>query len=299
MTLFYLLIHINISKDCPHAHEYFTTVSIIRQMCSTYPDECAVFSCDSKANIHIGGQAVSRYHQLRSFFPSDDTPHYADLDFAIPGYLIEPDGYLLLQSKGKSASYTKDKDGRDVVEVPSTGPLWVFNRIVKNTSTTIEDHANDLKKIIVENPSINKPVLVLVTDGGPDWTPKSNINEYFIGKLWKDGDYDMLISTCMPPGLSRYNPIEHVWSPCSKLFAGVSLPACLPGEKRPPAKQSIPSVEKLQKELTVFKNPLRDLTCTGMENFMMDIVELQNLLCLAMLMIMRVIPQLKRCSDPV
>lgn len=217
----------DVSRDNPNAHEYFATVANIRQMCAMYPDECAVFSCDSKAKVHTGGQAVSRYHQLKTFFPSDDVPHFADHDFPIPGYLIEPDGYLQLHSKDKPAPKVKDKYCREVVDVPQTGPLWVFNRCVKNNSTTIADHVSDLKNILAENPQINKPVLVLVTDGGPDWTPKSNINEFFLGKLWKEGNYDMLIAACMPAGLSRYNPIEHLWSPCSKFLAGVSLPACL------------------------------------------------------------------------
>ncbi|XP_071504199.1 uncharacterized protein [Diadema antillarum] len=249
----------DVSKDNPNAHEYFATVSNVRQMCAMYPDECVAFSCDSKAKIHIGGQAVSRYHQLRTFFPGDDTPHYADHDFPVPGYLIEPDGYLQLQMKEAEAPSTKDKCGRDVVEVPSTGPLWVFNRTVKNTSTTIEDHMNDLKVIMKDNPSLDKPILVLVTDGGPDWTPKTNLNEFFLGKLWKEGKYDMLISTCMPAGLSRYNPIEHLWSPLSKFLAGVSLPACLPGETVPPALQSISPDEKLEKETIVFENALNRL----------------------------------------
>lgn len=65
----------DISKDNVNAHEYFATVSAVHQMCAEYPDEAVIFSCDSKAKVHIGGQAVSRYHQIRTFFPSDDVPH--------------------------------------------------------------------------------------------------------------------------------------------------------------------------------------------------------------------------------
>ena len=65
-------------------------------MSAEYPGEVVIFSCDSKAKIYIGGQAVSRYHQLRTFFPSDDVPHYYHHDFPVPGYLIEPDGFLML-----------------------------------------------------------------------------------------------------------------------------------------------------------------------------------------------------------
>lgn len=38
--------------------------------------------------VYIGGQAISRYHQLRTFSPNDDSPHYNDHDFPVPGYLM-------------------------------------------------------------------------------------------------------------------------------------------------------------------------------------------------------------------
>ena len=91
-----------------------------------------LYSCDSKAKIHVGSQAMSRYHQVRNFFPAADTKLYGDHDFPIPNYLIEPDSYLLLQSK------MKDKLGRSVTDVPATGPMWIYNRCGKNKSTTFE-----------------------------------------------------------------------------------------------------------------------------------------------------------------
>jgi len=75
--------------------------SVVCQMRAEFPDEAVIFSCDSKAKIHIGGQAVSRYHQIRNFFLSDDLLLYCDHDFpACHRILIEPDGLLLLKSKG-------------------------------------------------------------------------------------------------------------------------------------------------------------------------------------------------------
>jgi len=92
---------------------------------------------------------------------------------------------------------------------------------------------------------------VLVTDGGPDWSPKYNINQFFLGRLWKKGNFDVLISVCEPAGLSRFNPIEHLWSPLSRFLAGVQLPSCLPGETIPPAQQNIKEPEKSEKERKV------------------------------------------------
>jgi len=69
----------------------------------------------------------------------------------------------------------------------------------------------------------------------------------------------MLICVCHVPGLSRYNPIEHLWSPCSKWLAGVSFLACLPGEDRPPSQQSLSEEEKSAKEKQVYTNALNAL----------------------------------------
>lgn len=69
----------------------------------------------------------------------------------------------------------------------------------------------------------------------------------------------MLFSVCHGPGLSRYNPIEHLWAPCSKWLAGVYFSACADGENIPPAYQTIVASEKEEKEKLVFEKALSDL----------------------------------------
>lgn len=127
----------DVSKESPNAHEYFATVAAVRQLCAENTAEVTTLSCDSKAKVHIGGQAVSPYHQLRTFFPASDMPHYSDHDFPVPGYLVEPDGYLVLQSKSQAAEVIKDKHGREVLKDLGTGPLFVYNWCVKVPSTSI------------------------------------------------------------------------------------------------------------------------------------------------------------------
>ena len=61
------------------------------------------------------------------------------------------------------------------------------------------------------------------------------------------------------PSLSRYNPIKHLWEPCSKWLAGVSFSACVDGESVPPAHQIISATEKEEKEKLVFEKALSDL----------------------------------------
>ena len=186
------------------------------------------------------------------FFPSDDVPHYHDHDFPVPGYQIEPDGFLMPTSSNRDIKIVKDPLGRDIVDTRATGPLWV-----KNTSITIVDHLGDLSHILKTNPDLNRAVLALICDGGTDWSPKSIL--FYLGRFWRDYNYDMLICVCHAPGLSRYNPIEHLWSPCSKWLAEVSFLACLPGEDRPPSQQSLSEEEKSAKEKQVFTNALNAL----------------------------------------
>ena len=102
------------------------------------------------------------------------------------------------------------------MKVPTTGPLFLYNRCVKKTSISIVDHVRDIQDILAKNTSFQKPVICLITDGGPDWSPKSNVNQFLLGRLWCDGNYDLMVSACYAPGTSRYNSIEHLWSPCLK-----------------------------------------------------------------------------------
>ena len=52
--------------------------------------------------INIGSLAVSRYHQLRRFFPTDDQPQYSDHDFPLRKSKILPPGYMVLEKPTES-----------------------------------------------------------------------------------------------------------------------------------------------------------------------------------------------------
>ena len=65
-----------------------------------------------------------------------------------------------------------------------------------------------------------------MTDGGPDWSPKSNVNEFFLSHLQEDKNLDMLVAVSFAPGQSRFNPVEHLWASCSHWLARVSLSPC-------------------------------------------------------------------------
>ena len=130
-----------------------------------------------------------------------------DHDFPTPSYLIEPDGYMVLKAKDSDSDRIRDSIDRDVPNAPSTGPFFVYNRAVKNTHTDISSHLNDLRDIFKRHPELLKPILALLVDGGNDWSPKSNINHMFLGRLWRDLGLDMIIAACCAPGKTNYNAL--------------------------------------------------------------------------------------------
>ena len=54
--------------------------------------------------LHVGTPAVSKYHQLKRFFLSDEGPDFADHDFPLRGYLITPSGYMCLEWESEEAN---------------------------------------------------------------------------------------------------------------------------------------------------------------------------------------------------
>ena len=77
-------------------HYLFARVAYRHEFTSMFENECALFSCDDMNNIKVGALAMSRYHQIQRFFPTDNVPNVPDHDFPIPGYLIIPYGYMRL-----------------------------------------------------------------------------------------------------------------------------------------------------------------------------------------------------------
>ena len=91
---------------------------------------------------------------------------------------------------------------------------------------------------------------MVIGDNGPDMDPDGYVNLVYWGRLWRDTNLTRMVCVTYPAGQSAYNPIEHCWSPLSNALTGVTLPAVLPGEVKPPHKQSgLTADEKTQKEI--------------------------------------------------
>ena len=82
-----------------------------------FSSECAIFSCDDMNKVKVGALAVSRYHQIERFYPTEDAPNVPDHDFPVPRYLLIPSGYMrLLQKDGVSVSGENDPEAVEYQE---------------------------------------------------------------------------------------------------------------------------------------------------------------------------------------
>ena len=64
----------------------------------------------------------------------------------------------------------------------------------------------DLRPLILAQQKKGKNSIIVVVDGGPDWSVRSTSK---LGELWKDLNLDLLVAVTYAPYNSRYNPIEH------------------------------------------------------------------------------------------
>ena len=63
---------------------------------------------DDMAKVKVGAPAVSRYHQLRRIFGTNDSPNYSDHDFPVPNYLLAVSGYMVLESSSNSSTVEQE-----------------------------------------------------------------------------------------------------------------------------------------------------------------------------------------------
>ena len=86
-------------------HYTMAQVAYLNELFQLYEEECICISADDKNKINVGSLAVSRYFQLRLFFPTTDSPDFLDHDFPYPGAKISPCEYLILSSKPSKSKH--------------------------------------------------------------------------------------------------------------------------------------------------------------------------------------------------
>ena len=209
--------------------------------------------------------ATSRYHQIRrvhDYGSDDDEPpvNYADHDYPYPGYLLTIAGYLRALRKESERQFTSDEHDRRHINVGCTGPLHVVLSQQKFRDVNIAEHVNNIMPLIESAVEEGKTCAVIVSDGGPDWGPKSWAVLLYIARLFKELNLDMVTLTNHAPYQSAYNMIEHIWAYLSGLLCGVILVACLIGEDKAPVDQySLSEEERKQKEAIVFDNAMQQV----------------------------------------
>ena len=97
----------SLRKDNVNAHYLSSRVKLRREFCAHFKEECTILSADSMNKIRYGTLAVSRYHQIRRIFLSNDTPKYLDHDFPLP-YKTIPDGIMILSDNNENDLFIDD-----------------------------------------------------------------------------------------------------------------------------------------------------------------------------------------------
>ena len=242
----------NMRVSDSNEHYYAARVKNLCEYTQKFKQSCSLYSCDNMNKVRIGVLAVSRYHQIRKIFMTDQSPDYPDHDFPHPGYLITPAGYMQLKHSVERQGMETDSVGRQRWVIPKTGPLSIVNRISSFHPSTIESHMEDMYPVISQN-SVSKgqKCVLLTVDGGPDWSTATPANLLFYGRIWRDAKLDLLIVTTYCPGFSAYNAIEHAWSPRSRDLTSVTLPDKLDGDDKAPCQQKLTSQQRQAKEAKV------------------------------------------------
>ena len=247
------------------AHYCNARVKLRREFAEDFKEEVCVFSCDCMAKLKVGVLATSRYHQIRrvhDYGSDDDEPpvNYADHDFPYPGYLLTISGYMRASKKETEGRFTADEHDRQHLNLGHTGPLHVVLSQQKFRDVNIAEHVNNMIPLLQSAVEEGKTCAVIISDGGPDWGPKSWAVLLYIVRLFKELNLDLLTLTNHAPYQSAYNMIEHCWAYLSGLLCGVILIACLIGEDKAPVEQShLSAEERRQKEAAVFNNAMRDV----------------------------------------
>jgi hypothetical protein len=268
-------------------------VQLANELFELYQDETIRISCDDKIKIPTGIPAVSRYSSIQKFFMIENSPNYRDHDFPFEKSKIIPSGYLVLKSgvcRRRSASHSpkrckvsgvkqrskschasshdkpvfsnvrQDKLGRSHIVYGRTGKSHIVNRAQRFHQSSAEEHAHDLQSILEEEVKKHgKKSVLLVTDNGPDWSPKSLHTYIALGRLWRNLKLEVLVQTTFAAGDSQQNFIEHLWSPVNRWLVGVVLPNSAPGERPPDLITGLNDETRRAKNAEVFDKAIKEL----------------------------------------
>ena len=101
-------------------------------MATHFSEECVVLSVDSMNKLRYGTLCVSRYHQIRKIYMTDDAPRYKDHDFPLK-YKTIPDGIMIL---GDALNIFPTSTAKSTMSDPEKISTTQISNILKNLKDT-------------------------------------------------------------------------------------------------------------------------------------------------------------------
>ena len=159
----------------------------------------------------------------------------------------------------------RDKLGRLHINAPRNGPTKLVHRACLFHPVTAANLWEERAKLFIKLADATGRTFFRVTgDGGPDYWVISPYNHIYAWWALKraDGKIDGISLDCYSSKKSKYNDIEHFWSPNSNSLTGVTLSAIATGDTCAPCnlpKAEYTSQQISDKEAEVMDNALAEL----------------------------------------
>ena len=134
-----------------HSHVCFSTVKSVRELMAKHSQDTATLSVDDKAKVPLGCSAVSRLVKQKKFF-AGEKPTLADHDIR-SGFLLNPNGYMLLKSKNDDSEVQITSSARQMAEV-------VDDSYHEEPSVGLDSDESDPDDEILANKSLRLEVIL-------------------------------------------------------------------------------------------------------------------------------------------
>ena len=115
-----------------NGHVLHSRIKLRREMATHFSEECVVLSVDSMNKLRYGTLCVSRYHQIRKIYMTDDAPRYKDHDFPSK-YKKIPDGIMIL---GDALNIFPTSTAKSTMSDPEKISTTQISNILKNLKDT-------------------------------------------------------------------------------------------------------------------------------------------------------------------
>ena len=180
------------------------------------PDQVFYLSQDDKARVPLGITTANK--QAPILMHVDYRVRLPDHDFVVAKR------HKLIPSVSAVIQIGREGDGKPSA-VSYSGSTYIAIRSGKHCSSTAENHAADLKRLIdssafesfVKTPDgLVKPIFISMSDGGPDENPRYTRVIAGAVEHFQKYDLDAYYLATNSPGRSTYNRVERRMAPLSR-----------------------------------------------------------------------------------